>query len=111
MMTRSVTYPDERVLLAPNEVILYSAAFRLLFENTDLQRDIVPSSAPTMIGGVQKGAPGICLNYEGIFSYLGTIGVAVGAARNTISASQLIDTGRHYWNLPDKNEHLVRGTK
>ncbi len=35
----------------------------------------------------------------------------MGAAGNIISASQLIDTGRHYWYLPDTDEYLVRGTE
>ena len=111
MMTRSATDPYERVLFAPNEVIFDCAASRSLFENTDLLRDIIPSNAPTVIGGVQKGAPGIRLDDEGVFRDLGTVGVAVGAAGNIISASQLIDTGRHYWYLPDTDEYLVRGTE
>ncbi len=111
MMTRSASHPYERVLFAPNEVIFDCAASRLLFENTDFLRDIVSSNAPTVIGGVQKRAPGICLEDEGFFRDLGTVGVAVGAAKKIISASQLIDTGRHYWYFHDTDEYLVRGTE
>jgi hypothetical protein len=78
----------------PNEGIFDSAASRSLFKNKDLLRDIVPSIAPTTIGGVQKGAPLICLDDEGDFMGLVTIGVAMGLAANIISANQLIDTYR-----------------
>ena len=111
LMTRCATEIDEKVLFTPNEVIFDCAASRSLFENKDLLQNIVRSSSPTVIGGVQKGAPGICLNDEGTFRDLGTVGVAVGAAGNIISACQLIDTGRHYWYLSDKDEYLVRGTE
>jgi len=35
----------------------------------------------------------------------------VGAAGKIISACQLIDTGRYYRYLPDKDEYLVRGAE
>jgi hypothetical protein len=35
----------------------------------------------------------------------------VGLAGSILSACQLIDTGRHYWYLPDKDEYLARGTE
>ena len=35
----------------------------------------------------------------------------MGVAGNIISACQLIDTGRHYWYLHDKDEYLARGTE
>ncbi len=37
--------------------------------------------------------------------------VSLLVAGNIFSDCQLIETGRHYWYLPDKDEYLVRGTE
>ena len=72
------------------------AASRSLSENKNILQNIVRISSPTVIGGVQKKATGICFDDEGTFSDLGTVGVTVGAEVSIISVCQLIDTGRYY---------------
>ena len=79
-MTRCAIGIHERVVFTPNGVIYDCAKSRLLFENKDLLQSIVRSSSPTVIGGVQRRAPGICLDDEETFRNLGTVTLAVGAA-------------------------------
>jgi hypothetical protein len=112
MMTRSVSVhavDHELVCFSPTEVILDNAASRSLFENTELLQDIVQSDAPTMIGGVQRGATGIRVDEEGVFRDLGTVGVCIGAAGNILSAGQMVDTGRQVRYDTTKDEYIVSG--
>jgi len=61
----------DQILFSPSEVIVYNAASTSVFENPDLLSHIFPSAAPTIFGGVQKGAPGVRIDDVGTFRDLG----------------------------------------
>jgi hypothetical protein len=67
-----------------------------VFENHNLLSHIVPSAAPTIVWGVQKGAPGVRIDDIGTFRDLSSVGVGKGASSNIISACQMVDTGRSF---------------
>jgi len=97
----------EIVFFSPTEVILDNSASRSLFENTELLQDFVQSETTIVIGGVQRGATGIRVDEEGVFKDLGTVGVCIGAARNVLSAGQMVDTGRQVRYDTTKDEYVV----
>ena len=100
----------DRVLFSPSEVIFDNAASTSVFENPDLLSHIVPSATPTMVGGVQKGAPGVRIDDVGTFRDLGQVGIGKGASCNILSACQMVDTGRSFSYDNDKDEFVVVGS-
>ena len=100
----------DRVLFSPSEVIFDNAASTLVFVNPDLLSHIVPSAAPTIVGGVQKGAPGVRIDDVGTFRDLGQVGIGKGASCNILSACQMVDTGRSFSYDNDKDEFVVAGS-
>ena len=68
------------VLFAPEEVIFDTSASKSVFMNPDLLTDVVPNASPTVIGGVQQGAPGVRIDNVRNFYNLGEVGVKKGAA-------------------------------
>jgi len=99
----------DRVLFSTHEVIFDNSASTSVFENPDLLTDSVPSATPTMIGGFQKGAPGVRNDDVGNFRDLGRVGIGNGASCNILSACQMKDTGRAFIYDNDKDEFVVTG--
>ncbi len=81
-------------IFAPEEVIFDTAASKLVLKNPSLLTDVAPSYSPTLIWGVQQGAPGVRIDDVGKFRDLGKVGIAMRAACNILSACQMVDTGR-----------------
>ncbi len=97
-------------LFSAHEVILNNAASTSVFENPDLLTYIAPSATPTMIGDIQKGAPGVRIDDVGSFLDLGRVGREKGASCNILSACQMKNTGRVFSYDNDKDEFVVTGT-
>ena len=100
----------DRVFFSPSEVFFYNIASTLVSKNPDLLSHIVPSAAFTIVGGVQKSAPWICIDDAGTFSDLGQVGVGKGASCNILPACHMVDTGRSFDCDNDKDEIVVTGT-
>ena len=93
-------------LFAPEEVIFDTAASKSVFKNPNLLTNVAPSGSPTVIGGVQQGAPGVRIDDVGNFRDLGEVGIGKGAACNILSACQMLDTGRTF-KYDDKNDEFI----
>jgi len=97
------------VLFSPYEVIFDNAASTSLFENPDLLTDIVPSAAPTIIEGDQKGALGVRIDDVSTFRDLGRVGIGKGASCDILSVCEMKDTGKAFSYDNDKDEFVVTG--
>ncbi len=62
-------------LFATKEVIFDTAASKSVFKNPDLLTNVTPSASPTVIGGLQQGAPGVRIDEVGNFRDLGEVGI------------------------------------
>jgi hypothetical protein len=93
-------------LFAPEEVIFDTATSKSVLKNPNLLTNVAPSGSPTVIGGVQHGAPGVRIDDVGNFRDLGEVGIGKGAACNIISACQILDTGRTF-KYDDKNDEFI----
>ncbi len=83
-----------------------TAASLSVFKNPNLLTDIVPSASPTVIGGVQQGAPGVRIDDVGNFRDLGDVAIGKGDACNVLSACQVVDTERTF-KYDDENDKFI----
>ena len=96
----------EYALFAPEEVIFDIAASSSVFKIPNLLTNVTPSGSPTVIGGVQQGAPGVRIDDVGNLRALGEVGIGKGATCNILSACQMLDTGRTC-KYDDKNDEFI----
>jgi hypothetical protein len=90
MMTNDM--PIEAVF-EPNEVILDDGAGKALFHNRSLLHNIVRSTRPMIIGGVDADASPIRVSEQGTFRDLGIVRLSERSSANLLSQSYLIDRG------------------
>ena len=74
--------PTDYAHFALEEMIFDTAASKFVFKNPNLLTNVAPSGSPTVIWGVQQGAPGVRIDDVGEFRDLGEVGIGKGATCN-----------------------------
>ena len=93
-------------VFATKEVIFDTAALMFVFKNPNILINVALIGSPTVIGGVQQGAPGVRIDDVRNFRDLGEVGIGKGAACNIFSACQMLDTGRTF--IYDDNNDVFK---